>query len=480
MQKEEYLMSWRNFQVEGADLGVRGSWPRRLLAVAGLAAGAVVTLPAPYAHAAAVPVSCSVPALVAAINAANDSPGADRLSLARGCTYRLTNPDSANPANGLPVVTSDITIDGRGATIMRDSSAPAFRILFVDSTGTLKLNKTTISGGRATTTDCPLFPGQGTCGGGILNAGTLTVNHSRVINNTATSDLFVEGGGIDNDGTATVNNTEVSGNTVSYTGTEASAATGGGIASNGPLTVNHSRVAGNTATVTADTGSIGEAAGISNFTDATIKKSVIRGNHANAPGGIARGALVSNAPPPAAMTVTDTILSDNTTEAPGGLATGGAGSTNRNISLIRTRVIGNYATAPDGGTVRGGGFSLGPAAQITVNRSTVQGNTASAPGGGTAQGGGFANTQGGTLTVERSRISNNTVSAPGGGTAQGGGVAHAVGSTSLNESRVTGNRAGDGGGIYKASGTLTLDGSVVRGNRPNNCSPPGSVPGCTG
>ncbi|MGN9790496.1 hypothetical protein ACTMTU_05240 [Streptomyces sp. OZ13] len=43
----------------------------------------------------------------------------------------------------------------------------------MDDAGTLKLNKTTISGGAAP--DCPNFPGGGACGGGISSLGTLTV-----------------------------------------------------------------------------------------------------------------------------------------------------------------------------------------------------------------------------------------------------------------------------------------------------------------
>uniref|UniRef100_A0AAU2K0U0 Uncharacterized protein n=1 Tax=Streptomyces sp. NBC_00049 TaxID=2903617 RepID=A0AAU2K0U0_9ACTN len=50
--------------------------PRRHVpAVLGLIAGALVAVPVPAAHAAPVQIRCSVPDLVAAINAANSSPG---------------------------------------------------------------------------------------------------------------------------------------------------------------------------------------------------------------------------------------------------------------------------------------------------------------------------------------------------------------------------------------------------------------------
>ncbi|MFF7777546.1 hypothetical protein ACFZCG_24425 [Streptomyces tanashiensis] len=103
---------------------------------------------------------------------------------------------------------------------------------------------------------------------------------------------------------------------------------------------------------------------------------------------------------------------------------------------------------------------------------------------GTAQGGGLDNPEGGTLTAKRNTILRNAVTAKG-GTAQGGGPYHAggtagLGTTTLEGNTITHNRAGDGGGIFKASGILTLLGDVVRDNRPNNCSPAGAVPGCTG
>jgi hypothetical protein len=151
---------------------------RRRAAITGVAVVAMAAIPAQVAQAATITVRCSVPALVAAINTANSTPGAHILNLAGGCTYTLVAPDNA--ANGLPVINSDITINGSGngngpgATITRDPSAPGFRILAVASTGKLTLNSVTTSGGAAT--DCPGF--DGICGGGIYDLGTLTVNHS--------------------------------------------------------------------------------------------------------------------------------------------------------------------------------------------------------------------------------------------------------------------------------------------------------------
>src|SRR5690242_7350044 len=71
-------------------------------------------------------VSCSVPALVSALNAANGSGGAS-LNLASGCDYVLpTTPD--NGENGLPVVTSRISVNGNGATIDGSGAVRVFEV----------------------------------------------------------------------------------------------------------------------------------------------------------------------------------------------------------------------------------------------------------------------------------------------------------------------------------------------------------------
>ncbi|WP_405787576.1 hypothetical protein OG753_06505 [Streptomyces sp. NBC_00029] len=461
--------------------------PRRHVpAVLGLVAGALVALPAPAAHAATVKVGCSVPELVAAINAANGSPGPDTLQLARKCTYRLTSPDPVSPGNGLPVITSEITIDGRGATIRRDehgNNVAKFRILFVGPTGNLTLTHTTIRGGFAT--DCPAFPDPPglACGGGISNTGTMKVTRSKFIGNTSSSDVFAQGGAIDSPGTGSVSETEVSGNHVIYTGSATGGgAAGGAIANDGPLTVTRSRLTGNTATVTKDTQSTAFAAGIISFAETTVEDTVISKNRSFAPGGFARAAVSNGIPAPGRLTVTGGAISHNTSDAPHGVAQG-AGIANNGLMTVSKVQIGYNRAVADGGTARGGGVRVGPFGTLDVNDSHITGNTAEAPNG-TAQGGGLDNPDGGTLTARRNKVLRNTATAKG-GTAQGGGLYHGggttgLGTTTLEGNTITHNRAGDGGGIFKASGVLTLNGDIVRDNQPNNCSPLGSVPGCTG
>jgi hypothetical protein len=108
---------------------------------------------APVAQASAtVNVPCSGPAggpagLIAAVSTANASGGAT-INLAAGCTYQLTTANNTNPAlgaNGLPVITSPVTLNGSATTIAGNDST--FRIVEVSGTGNLTLQGLTITGG---------------------------------------------------------------------------------------------------------------------------------------------------------------------------------------------------------------------------------------------------------------------------------------------------------------------------------------------
>ena len=113
-------------------------------------------------------------------------------------------------------------IDGPGASIVTVSGGGAVGVFSVTSGVIATISGLTISGG---------FAGQG---GGIDNAGTLTVNSSTIANNS-TPAASSGGGGIYNAGTLTVTNSTVADN---------NAFVGGGIYNAGTLTVTNSTVAG--------------------------------------------------------------------------------------------------------------------------------------------------------------------------------------------------------------------------------------------
>jgi hypothetical protein len=173
--------------------------------------------------------------LVDAITAANTDTttggcpagsGADTLVLVPGSTHTLTssNNTTLGGATGLPVVTSTITIQGNGSTVQR-SSASAFRLLAVQTTGNLTVQQLTLHGGQ--------ILGNG---GGVYNKGTLTLSQCTLTGNTASSS---SGGGVFNSGTLTLTQSTLSGNTASF---------GGGVFNIGTLTLVQTLVSGNTAT----------------------------------------------------------------------------------------------------------------------------------------------------------------------------------------------------------------------------------------
>jgi hypothetical protein len=93
-----------------------------------------------------------VACLIEAIHAANATGEADTITLAAG-TYSLTavDNDDIDGPNGLPSIRSTLTIRGAGADaiiIERAASAPAFRLLYIEATGTLALEALTLRGGE--------------------------------------------------------------------------------------------------------------------------------------------------------------------------------------------------------------------------------------------------------------------------------------------------------------------------------------------
>src|SRR5438105_4383901 len=180
-----------------------------------------------------------VPGLIAAINTANAQPGADIINLATGGTYTLTVVDNSltyfyTGPNGLPTITSQITINGNGATIQRSSTpgTPDFRIFEVAS-GDLTLNGVTIRGGRAVA-GAPGYIGGGS---GLRNdSGKLQLVNSTVTGNGTDAGVNDGGGVFNNYGTVTVQNSTISGNT-SFGGYG-----GGGILNFGTTTIINSTI----------------------------------------------------------------------------------------------------------------------------------------------------------------------------------------------------------------------------------------------
>lgn len=183
--------------------------------------------------------------------------GADTIELEAGQTYNLTSVNNNSPgANGLPQITSEIIIDGKGSTIKRDSLAPHFRIFHVATTGDLTLNDLTISGGRMSG-----VAGSTRDGAGIENRGILQVTNSVITDNHAQ----YQGGGIDNIfGSVEIINSTISGNSANY---------GAGIYTwDSTTSLTNSTVSNNTANIR--TGGIENNIGVLTLTNTIIANSL--------------------------------------------------------------------------------------------------------------------------------------------------------------------------------------------------------------
>jgi hypothetical protein len=313
------------------------------------------------------------------------------------------------------LINKDLTIAGPGAALIRISANHASRVFEIAPSISVSISMLTMADGRVV--------GMNAQGGGVWNAGTLTVTDSTVSGSSA-SGYHASGGGIynTNAGMMTVSSSNLSGNSASDPFYHS---TGGGIENTGTLTVTDSTVSGNSAlngggvyndfggTLTVSASSLSgnsaenEGAGIYNYGMLTVIGSTLSGNSAFGDG----GGIASYG----TLTVTGSTLSGNFS----GNAGGG---------------IANYGT-------------------LTVTASTLSGNTAHAEDG--ADGGGIASY--GTLTVTDSTLSDNFADRAGGGI-------ESSGTLTVTSSTLRGNHAWFGGGIHMRGGTLSVNSSTLSAN----------------
>jgi hypothetical protein len=441
---------------------------------------------------------CSLRAAVAASNtqvataACRAGSGNDTIILTPATTYTLTQVgDGSDDPSGL-AVTGTLTIAGNGATIERSSAAgtPAFRVFWVAPAATLVLNDVTIANGKTP---------DSAWGGGVSNAGTLTLANSTVIASVGSR----AGGGIFNSGTLTVLNSAILLNTtgdsiLAANGTRILGGDGGGVFNAGTATVINSVVSDNA------TGTGGDGGGTYNSGTLRLVGSLVRGNRTG-PGlaselfaGVGgSGGGIKNAYT-GTLTLSNSRVSGNLTGTGGvagdrgfgGLGGKGGGIANDGMLAVTASTISDNLTGDGGAGGLGGdggdGGGIANTDTATVVSSTVSGNVtgdggASGVGVGSGSGGGgggIFNPLSGTLTVVNSTVSGNGTGSGGccGGFDSGGGIANA-GTFSLASSTISENTAGPnrGGGIANfSSGTLIAENTIIAGNSA------ASDPDCTG
>ncbi len=150
------------------------------------------------------------------------------LRLSPNCVYDIITPASA--ADGLPVITGNVTLVGGPSTTIRRSptAAAPFRILEVAAAGTLRVVGISILNGSIAG-----------LGGGILVNGTLVLNRTTLAGNTAGNGGAVA---ISAGAHADISRTVISYNSTTGVG-------GGGIINLGDLAVFLTRITGNNAPV---------------------------------------------------------------------------------------------------------------------------------------------------------------------------------------------------------------------------------------
>jgi CSLREA domain-containing protein len=303
------------------------------------------------------------------------------------------------------VIDKDLVIAGPGASSLSVSGgysegAPGRdgRVFQIKAGATVSISGLTVTGGWS-------WPS----GGGIYNAGTLSITECLVNGNQA-----INGGAIYNDkGLLTLTNSTVSGNTP--TGEDPS---GGGIFNwAGTLMLTGSTVSGN---------SSDQGAGIASAKGTlVITRSTISGNSGRHGGGIHLWE--------ATATITESTISENWAKYGGGVD-----NLHSALTLERSTISGNRSGRGAGVLSRTDPDD--PAQHTTILNSTVSGNTSGLPD----EEGDFF----------------------------GGGIYNELGLTRIILSTVTGNHAGvSGGGVYMAAGTFEegiatteVKGSLIWGN----------------
>lgn len=256
-----------------------------------------------------------------------------------------------NPFTGLPFIETNVTIQGNGSTLRRDSSDPFRLIAVID--GNLTINDLTIENGSLSYN-----------GGGIyVNADSeLTLNRSTVASNTVVTgitDPSGYGGGLfTNGGQITLNDSIVSDNSAFQRG-------GGLYATDvSILNLNNSNVSNNSATRS------GGGIGIDNGSYVALNESLVSGNSANYGGGLGIGGGYVDSIGFSYANINASTFSRNYSKN-----SGGAIATSASLTLSNSTLSENISSDV------GGGLSASNTRPIRLFNSTLSGNSATTSGG---------------------------------------------------------------------------------------------------
>lgn len=367
--------------------------------------------------------------------AAGNPAGADTIVLPANGQFKVTR--SVNDAygyTGLPLVVTEVTIEGNGSTIQR-TGADDYRLFAVQITGDLTINDTTLTGGQS---------GYYYGGAAYVYGGSLTINNSTVTGNSA----YVGGALAAVEGTLVVSNSTLSGNqsfvggavygrfsdvsvidsTVS--GNSAPYGSGGAVyAYDGSVLIEGTTLTGNSAAYSG--GAVAVFYGTLAVSDSTFQANTASEGYAGAIDLISAEAII-----------TGSQLLDNAAYGSGALS-----GIDTPLTIATSIVSGNSAQTNAGGIYLFGGT-------LDISDSTISGNTAGGNGAGL-----YLDEVGATIT--RTTFSDNVAGTSGGGLYNK--QDQVTPETRIRFSRFSSNGAATGGGIYNA-GNLVVAGSTLATN----------------
>jgi len=326
-----------------------------------------------------------------AINYASSHPGADTITF-DSMVFGTRQTIALTSGLALTDTTGSTTIAGFGAdllTVTGGGPSSNFSVFTIGDGVTASLSGLTVSGGNATEggglfnsgnvtlTNATIASNSADVGGGIFNDsdGTLALTGATITSNAAV-DLSDGGGGIRNAGTLTVTNSTISNNSA--------LGGGGGIENSGNLTLITSTIASNSVGVLLEV--VAAGGGIENSGRLSITDSSITGNSAfTMGGGIANSGW---------MMLTASTISENWTNGFGPGPDPGSGwiplrgngfGHGGGIANGGTLIAFNSTIADNNAGVGGGIESYGT---LTVMSCTVADNAGDGGGGGGIVGGG--------------------------------------------------------------------------------------------
>jgi hypothetical protein len=440
------------------------------------------------------------------------APGPSKLNVAISGVTITGGVAQSSPESAALYGKAGVLASGGGIEITPDniknanSETPGATVAVSNSTITGNVVSPTVLVPSPSGAQCP----GGTCkfasaeGGGIYNAGDLTLTNTTVTDNSSVSALASDasGGGIENEmGSLTIVDSTLTGNKTGVTSPNGRFANSGAIdVLKGALTIRGSSVTHNSATATTaqpdsvQSGAIAGAIHVHPSSTAAISNTTISNNSVTQTntGGSANadsGALHTDVN----VTLSGDVIADNHVRAvslgPSSADSDGNSGAGQFLAATvnNTRFTGNTVTVSSAhgpASAEGGSMIFGPG---SISNSVIRGNhvSATSPHGNASAIGGGIDYGLSPVSLRNTPVSGNTAKATGAtGTALGGGIGDVAvpnngppgGPLALEDSKVTDNTVSGGAGITVRGGgvfanfKLTLTNSPFKGNTPDQCA----------